>query len=252
LSELEFQERVSRLLFDAKFDFEREPSMDGLRPDFIVYGPEDQKVIVEVKAWNPRGGNTARALKQVDHYRQIADADDAFLVIPGLKRNYGDRGVVNLDTLITSLVATFKKKKQKRPDGTKKARSTNRLVFAAMPFSREYDDTYLIAMSHAAKKVNAACERVDDMEFSGDIVEEIKRLINESIAVIVDLSGAKPNVLYEAGYAHALGKPTVHICSSPLDDLPFDVRNWSTIKYSLGQTSRLREPLAKRLRSEIQ
>ena len=29
-------------------------------------------------------------------------------------------------------------------------------------------------------------------------------------AVIVDLSEAKPNVLYEAGYAHALNKPCIH------------------------------------------
>lgn len=252
MSEREFQERVSRILSDAGFRFEREPSIDGLRPDFIVYGPEDQKVIVEVKSWNPGGGNTARALEQVERYREIAEADDAFLIIPELKKNYGTRGVVNPDTLLASLNATFQKRKRKRPGRTKKEQPSNRLVFAAMPFSREYDDTYLVAMSYAAKRVNAACERVDDEEFSGDVVEEIKRLINESIAVIVDLSDSKPNVLYEAGYAHALGKPAVHICSTPLSRLPFNVRNWNTIEYDIGQTSRLQEPLARRLRSVIQ
>lgn len=252
MSEREFQERVSGLLSDAGFRFDREPSIDGLRPDFIVYGPKGQKVIVEVKVWNPRGGNTARALEQVERYREIADADDAILVIPELKKNYRARGVVNPDTLVASLVATFQKRKRKRPSRTKKVQPSNRLIFAAMPFSREYDDTHLVAMSYAAKEVNAACERVDDMEFSGDIVEEIKRLINVSIAVIVDLSDAKPNVLYEAGYAHALRKPTVHICSTPLSELPFDVRNWNTINYNIGQTSQLRKPLARRLRSVIQ
>ena len=64
------------------------------------------------------------------------------------------------------------------------------------------------------------------VEFAGDIVDEIRRLIEASIAVIIDLSEAKPNVLYEAGYVHALGKPTVHICSTPMSGLPFDVRNW--------------------------
>jgi nucleoside 2-deoxyribosyltransferase len=90
---------------------------------------------------------------------------------------------------------------------------------------------------------------VDRKEFSGDIVEEIKRLIRGSAAVIVDLSEVKPNVLYEAGYAHALRKPVVHICSTPLSKLPFDVRNWNTIAYRRGQTALLREPLARRLKA---
>ncbi len=247
MSEQEFGERVSRLLSNAGFKFEQQPSIGGLRPDFVVYGPEDQKVIVEVKVWSPGGGNTARALEQVERYREIAEVDDAFLVIPELKKNYGTRGVVNPATLLASLDAALKKRKRKRPGRTKKVPPSNRLVFAAMPFSREYDDTYLVAMSYAAKKATAACARVDDTEFSGDIIEEIKRLINESIAVIVDLSDSKPNVLYEAGYAHALGKPAVHICSTPLSRLPFNVRNWNTIDYNIGQTSLLRKPLASRL-----
>jgi hypothetical protein len=138
-----------------------------------------------------------------------------------------------------------------RPAAGKKPRrkAARRMVFAAMPFSREYDDTYFIAMSHAAEQVGAECKRVDRKEFSGDIVEEIKRLIRSSAAVIVDLSEAKPNVLYEAGYAHALRKPVVHICSTPLSKLPFDVRNWNTIAYRRGQTALLREPLARRLKA---
>lgn len=92
---------------------------------------------------------------------------------------------------------------------------------------------------------------MDREEFAGDIVEEIKRLIKASKAVIADLSEGKPNVLYEAGFAHALGKPTVHICSTALTELPFDVRNWNTVAYTLGQTTKLREPLARRLKAVI-
>ena len=36
-------------------------------------------------------------------------------------------------------------------------------------------------------------------------------MIKESDAVIADLSGAAPNVLYEAGFAHALDIETIHI-----------------------------------------
>ena len=120
-----------------------------------------------------------------------------------------------------------------------------------MSFNRRYDDTYFVAMSYAAERVNAACSRVDKEEFSGDIVEEVKRQIRASRGVIVDLSEGKPNVLYEAGFAHALDRPTVHICSTPLSDLPFDIRNWNTVVYNHGQTTELREPLVRRLRKVL-
>ncbi len=100
-----------------------------------------------------------------------------------------------------------------------------RRVFAAMPFSPEYDDAYFVAMVPAAESVRAVCSRVDQEEFEGDVVERIESDIRDSDAVIADLSEAKPNVLYETGFAHALGRPTIHISSTSLNDLPFDVRN---------------------------
>ncbi|OGO37528.1 MAG: hypothetical protein A2Z03_09030 [Chloroflexi bacterium RBG_16_56_8] len=124
--------------------------------------------------------------------------------------------------------------------------STNKLlIFAAMPFAPEYDDVYFVAMAPAAGSVNAVCKRVDQEDFTGDVVKEIQRLIHACDAVVVDLSEAKPNVLYEAGFAHALERPTVHICSTPMEQLPFDVRNWNTIKYSKGQTHKLKNELTK-------
>ena len=50
----------------------------------------------------------------------------------------------------------------------------------------------------------------------GASLTDVRTLIRESSAVICDLSEARPNVLYEAGFAHALDKPTIHICSTPL------------------------------------
>lgn len=120
-----------------------------------------------------------------------------------------------------------------------------------MPFSREYDDVFFVSMAHAADSVGATCKRVDREDFEGDVVEEIKRLIRESVAVIADLSEARPNVLYEVGYAHALLKPTVPICSTALGELPFDVRNWNTLEYTRGRTHQLRDPLARRLKAAI-
>lgn len=107
-------------------------------------------------------------------------------------------------------------------------------------------------MTRAAQQVGSVCRRVDQEDFTGDVVSEIERLIRTSEAVIVDLSETKPNVLYEAGYAHALdNKPVVHISSSPLSNLPFDVSHWNTLSYSAGRTYALRAPLTRRLRVAI-
>ncbi len=271
-----FEDQLENLLRDAHISYRRQPSIGGLRPDFIVTGPRGEKVLLEVKMWDPRGGNTARAFRQVQLYKKATGADQALIVMPDLKKNYKRRGVIKMDAVLPALQKMFKLPQEgepaapvrpptepagaKKPEGAAprprraprpapEPASSKRMIFAAMPFAGEYDDTYFIAMSHAAEQVGADCKRVDLKEFSGDIVTEIKRLIHSSVAVIVDLSEAKPNVLYEAGYAHALKKPTVHICSTPLSDLPFDVRNWNTIAYNRGQTALLKEPLTRRLKA---
>lgn len=120
-----------------------------------------------------------------------------------------------------------------------------------MPFSQEFDDVYFVAITHAAESVGAVRKRVDTEWFEGDIMQKIKQDIKDSIAVIADLSGAKPNVLHEVGFSHGVGKPTIHICSTPLEKLPFDVETWNTIPYSKGRTFSLKEKLAQMLREVL-
>jgi len=83
------------------------------------------------------------------------------------------------------------------------------------------------------------------------LARAVVRQIRESAAVICDLSEARPNVFYEAAFAHALEKPTIPICSTPLAGLPFDVRNWNTLEYAHGRTIHLREGLTVRVRAVL-
>jgi hypothetical protein len=250
--ESQLEDRIANLFQELGVTFTRGKPIGGLRPDFVVESPQGKMAVVEVKGWEPTGGNTARALRQAKQYKQATNADLALIVMPKLKRNFFDEGLVNEEGLLALIHDWLSKNWIKirriadKPPTKEKAAEEN-TVFAAMPFDRKYDDTFFVAMRYAAKRVDAVCERVDRTEFSGDIVEEIKRLIRRSIAVIVDLSETKENVLYEAGFAHALDKPTVHICSTDLSRLPFDVRNWNTIPYDLGGTVALQRKLAARL-----
>ena len=243
----EFEEQVADLLRQLGARFVRGEAVGGLRPDFFITAPNGKTAVVEVKDWQPAGGNTSRALDQVRQYQQATNADLALIVMPHLRKNFLGEGVVNGQGLLTRLQEWLSKNwvRYRRAPRGEKPKKTERIIFAAMPFDRKYDDTFFVAMTYAAKKVSAVCRRVDKEEFTGDIIEEVTRLIKASVAVIADLC------LYEAGFAHALGRPTVHICSTDLAQLPFDVRNWNTLSYEIGSTSALRAKLARRLRSVI-
>jgi hypothetical protein len=243
-----------------------------VQPDFLIQTPDGRSIIVDAKNSPPTESNIRRAIHQVQLYQEAIGADGAVVVLKDLEPGRPAEGVVGEQGLADLLSGMLQRMLQPlnwgRPHSSKapafgkvpRRNETNprlvpsptaskRAIFAAMPFSDEYDDTYFVAMAHAADSLGAVCRRVDREDFEGDIVDEIQKLIRQCVAVIADLSESKPNVLYETGFAHALGLPTIHICSTPLDQLPFDIRNWNTIEYLRGQTYSLRDVLARRLAS---
>jgi hypothetical protein len=244
--EKELEQVIAERLREAGLKFATEKALGGLAPDFIVYAPDGRQFIVETRTWD-FPGLTTEASRQAQHYQDTSKADGAFIVIPGLKRSLPSKGVVTLDGLVPALEAEINS--AKRRSNPPQATEIERLIFAAMPFAPHYEDVFFVAMTYAAEQVGAVCDRVDRREFQGNVLDEVHRMIRESSAVIVDLSESKPNVLYEAGFAHALKKPCIHICSTPLDKLPFDVAHWKTTRYEPGQTYKLRKELTQRLKA---
>jgi len=244
--EQDLEEAIAERLRGAGLKFATERAIAGLAPDFIVYAPDGRQFIVETRHWD-FPGLTTEAGRQAQLYQDTAKVDGAFVVIPSLKRNLPSKGVVTLDGLVPALQAEIQATRT-RAKAVESAKA-DKLIFAAMPFAPQYEDVFFVAMTYAAEQVGAVCDRVDRREFQGNVVEEIHRLIRKASAVIVDLSESKPNVLYEAGFAHALKKPCVHICSTPMDKLPFDVAQWKTSEYRSGQTHKLGKDLAQRLKA---
>lgn len=117
-----------------------------------------------------------------------------------------------------------------------------------MPFDPSFDDVYYVAIKAAAQMAGCTSVRVDHLMHGQDAVMETYRQIQRCEIVIADISTAEPDVLYELGYAHALGKPVVQLCSTNLENLPFMVRNRDTILYRAGQTHRLIDVLAEYVR----
>jgi hypothetical protein len=103
------------------------------------------------------------------------------------------------------------------------------LVAVMMPFSKEFDPVY--STIQGACKANALrCLRADNIWDDPTIIQDIFNLIFRAQVIVVDFSGRNPNVMYETGIAHTLGKHVVPITQS-LDDVPFDMRHHRVLKY---------------------
>ena len=107
----------------------------------------------------------------------------------------------------------------------------NNLVFVLSPFEEVYNTIYADHIKPTIERIyGLRCLRADDIYDNRSIMEDIWRHINESIILISELTGRNPNVFYETGIAHTIGKEVVLITQS-MDDVPFDLRHLRCIVY---------------------
>lgn len=103
-----------------------------------------------------------------------------------------------------------------------------------MPFSPEFDDVYAAikqAVENATTSMSGRCFRLDDARPAGRITDRLLSELHAASFCVADLSGCRPNVMWEVGFAMALGKPTI-ILTQKLTELPFDIKDMQGIEYS--------------------
>jgi hypothetical protein len=103
-------------------------------------------------------------------------------------------------------------------------------LFIAMPFKAEFDNIYYYGIKKPIEDLGRKCERLDQEQFVGDIIERLKQRISAAELVIADITGNNPNVFYEIGYAEGIKKRVVLI--SQEKELPFDLRTQRQISYA--------------------
>lgn len=116
-------------------------------------------------------------------------------------------------------------------------------VFVLMPFAKRFDEIYRLAIKEPLERIGHTCQRVDEIQFTGNIMDEVYKGIRAASLVVADMTGRNPNVFYEVGYAHALDK-TVILVTQKVDDIPFDLRSQRHIVYGRSIV-RLRDELIK-------
>lgn len=97
------------------------------------------------------------------------------------------------------------------------------LIFVLTPFNEKYTSQYS-TISNLVTSLGFKCNKGDDSNLSSNILAHITEQIAKSRLVIANISGRNPNVFYELGLAHALGKPVI-IVSESLSDIPFDINS---------------------------
>jgi hypothetical protein len=105
------------------------------------------------------------------------------------------------------------------------------LCFILMPFEAKLVAIYNDHLRPIVESKGISCIRADEIIGIGTITRDIWEKINRSRLIIADLTGKNPNVFYELGIAHALGKEVILITQT-MDDVPFDLQALRCIVYS--------------------
>src|SRR5215211_3556027 len=103
-------------------------------------------------------------------------------------------------------------------------------VFVLMPFHDAFNDVYRLGIKPACEAAGAYAERLDEQIFTESMIYRVYNQFNKDDRVVADMTGRNPNVFYEVGYAHALGKQ-VFLLTQNSDDIPFDLKHYSHIVY---------------------
>ena len=103
------------------------------------------------------------------------------------------------------------------------------LVSVMMPFDAAFNPVYN-GIQLAAEGAGLRCRRADDIWENPAVIQDVVALIDRARVVVCDCTGRNPNVFYEAGIAHTLGREVILIAQAE-HDIPFDLRHLRFIRY---------------------
>lgn len=104
-------------------------------------------------------------------------------------------------------------------------------AFVIMQFSEDFNELYEEVIKPVTEEFNLICERADEYHTTNPIIQDIVNSIKDASIVIADITPDNPNVFYEVGYSHAIGKPTILLSNKKREKLPFDVSSFRTLFY---------------------
>jgi hypothetical protein len=127
-------------------------------------------------------------------------------------------------------------------DERPRKKGTLRPCFVAMPYRPKWFEAVMQTILNAGTATGFDCIVSLEMATAGKIEDQIWDQLRRAEAVIADLTGSNPNVYYEVGLAHALGKRIIFITQDDTP-LPFDVLTSRYIRYAESDLGQLQNEL---------
>ena len=105
------------------------------------------------------------------------------------------------------------------------------LVFTLMEFGNPYTEIYDTLIKPTVEEEGFRCVKSDDIYRTRAVIEDIWENINKAALVIAEISSNNPNVMYELGICHTVGKNVMMITQDP-NEVPFNFRHLRFYPYS--------------------
>lgn len=105
-------------------------------------------------------------------------------------------------------------------------------VLCLMPFNDRYMTIYH-SIFYACERSGLVCSRSDDDYYPGYLLRQIVTMMLQSSIIIALLDGQNPNVFYEVGIAHSIGKTVLLLANNKnKSEIPFDLKSDRLLLYS--------------------
>ncbi len=103
-------------------------------------------------------------------------------------------------------------------------------VFVLMPFNPKMEKVYSNHIKNLGNELGLAIRRADDNFTPKPFMEKVWDGICAAKLILADCTEKNPNVFYEIGIAHAVGKKVLLITRSD-KDIPSDIKHFEYIQY---------------------
>ena len=116
-------------------------------------------------------------------------------------------------------------------------------ITCLMPFHKSFNKEYEIIRT-TCRDCGFTCTRSDDQFVPGNILKHTVELILKSEIIIAVIDGRNPNVSYEIGIAHTIGKNVILVADyGKSGDIPFNLqsnrfvlyKNWGDLEQQLSK-----------------
>ncbi len=104
------------------------------------------------------------------------------------------------------------------------------LCFVLMPLHDPFTSIFDRHIKRVVRDCSLVAMKADDIYSNRPVMEDVWTHLNQARLVIADLTDSNPNVFYELGIAHTLGKDVIMIAQH-LTKVPFDVGHVRYINY---------------------